>query len=297
MLSPEARRRHDTWRSLRTAGQTSHRSVADLRGDDALLPKLGREAEGVTSRPATGSPVPAEWVEPEGTEVDRVIQYHHGGGFVFGSVASHRRIAGHIARAARCRVLSVDYRLAPEHPYPAALDDAVSTYRWLGHVEPSATISLAGDSAGANLTLSTLIRLRDAGDKTPSAGILLSPLADLELSGATESATMATDILIDIDLLWRTAAMYAGDAPLGDPLVSPVNADLAGLPPILIQVGGHELLLDQIVRLARRIREHGGDISLEIYPLMQHTFQLCAGFMPEADDAIDHIGTFLKDQH
>jgi acetyl esterase/lipase len=295
MVSKAARRRHETWRRLRRAeaGGRHETLIAGLRAQDELLPRLGREATGVTVRPAAGSPVPCLWFEPDGADPDRLVQFHHGGGYAFGSPASHRVLAGHLAVAAGCPVVSVGYRLAPEHPFPAGRDDAVAVYSWLRRTYPAATIGFAGDSAGAGITLAALLRLRAEAAPLP-ATVVMSPWVDLQLTGDSLRDNATSDLLLDVADLRRLAAAYAGAADLASAELSPVNADLTGFPALLIQAGGDELLVDDARRLAARATAAGVPVHLEVFPKMQHAFQLSVGTMPEADEAIAEAGEFLR---
>lgn len=262
----------------------------------ALLDSFGQaapEGTAVTSVEAGG--VPAEWVVAPEADDDRVVLYLHGGGYSLGSLDSHRLLVANISRAAKARVLSVDYRLAPEHPYPAAVDDAVAAYRWLlGQGVNADRIVISGDSAGGGLTLATLLALRDAGDPLPAAAVPLSPWADLEGTGESMRTRAAVDLMIQPDRLKETADLYANGADLRHPQLSPVHGDYAGLPPLLIQVGDAEVLLDDATRVASIAKAAGVDVTLEVWDDMPHVFQSFVGLLPEADDAVERIGQFVR---
>jgi acetyl esterase/lipase len=262
----------------------------------ALLDSFGQaapEGTAVTSVKAGG--VPAEWVVDPEADDDRVVLYLHGGGYSLGSLDSHRLLVANISRAAKARVLSVDYRLAPEHPYPAAVDDAVAAYRWLlGQGVNADRIVISGDSAGGGLTLATLLALRDAGDPLPAAAVPLSPWADLEGTGESMRTRAAVDLMIQPDRLKETADLYANGADLRHPQLSPVHGDYAGLPPLLIQVGDAEVLLDDATRVASIAKAAGVDVTLEVWDDMPHVFQSFVGLLPEADDAVERIGQFVR---
>jgi acetyl esterase/lipase len=238
--------------------------------------------------------LPAEWITPPDYD-DRIILYLHGGAYTVGSCASHRGLVGHIAQAGRARLLLPEYRLAPEHPFPAALDDAVKVYRALldEGMTPESLV-LAGDSAGGGLTLSTLVALRDQGDPLPAAAVLISPWTDLAASGESIQSRAAKDPWLRADRVAQTAAHYHAHVDPRDPRVSPLYADLHGLPPLLIQVGDHEILLCDSTRLAERAEDAGVDVTLEVWEGMWHVWHIMVGWMPESQIAIDRIGRFVR---
>jgi epsilon-lactone hydrolase len=239
--------------------------------------------------------VPADWVCVDAPEPDRVVLYLHGGGYVMGSRTTHRGLAGRIARAARARVLLPDYRLAPEHPFPAALEDAVACWRWLvseGHA-PERMI-IAGDSAGGGLALATLLALKAAGDPLPACAIGLSPWTDLEGTGPTAEPGAVSDPMLTVEGLRSTGRQYAVD-DLRNPLAAPLHGDLAGLPPLLLQVGTREILLSDSTRLAEKARAAGVDVTLEIEDGLIHVWQMFPD-VPEAQRAVERIGRFI-DRH
>jgi acetyl esterase/lipase len=239
--------------------------------------------------------VPAEWVVAPGADARRVILYLHGGGYTIGSINTHRELAARLSRAAAARVLVIDYRLAPEHPHPAAVDDATAAYRWLlaNGVDP-ARIVVAGDSAGGGLTVATLVALRDAHTPLPAAGVCLSPWVDLEGSGESMTTKAAVDPMVQRDGLLKMAAAYLAGQDARTPLAAPLYANLSGLPPLLIQVGTAETLLDDSTRLAERARKAGVNVTLDPWEDMIHVFQAFATYLPEARQAIDRIGEFVK---
>ncbi|HVA77681.1 MAG TPA: alpha/beta hydrolase [Candidatus Binataceae bacterium] len=237
---------------------------------------------------------PAQWIEAPGAAADRVILYLHGGGYVVGSITTHRAMVARIARAAQARALLIDYRLAPEHPYPAALDDAVAAYRWLlGQGYRPGKIVIAGDSAGGGLTLATLLKLRDHGITLPAAGIGISPWTDLEGTGESVKTKAAIDPMVTQDNLASSAKMYFADHDPKDPLISQIYADFRGLPPLLIQVGESEILLDDATRVAARAKTAGVSVELETWPEMVHVWHVFAKILPEGQQAIDKIGKFV----
>jgi epsilon-lactone hydrolase len=204
---------------------------------------------------------------------------------------------GRVSRAAEVRVLGLDYRLAPEHPFPAAVDDAVSAYKWMlqQDLKPS-RIVLAGDSAGGGLVIATLVAIRDAKLPMPAAGVCLSPWTDMEGIGESMKTREQADPVVRREMLTQMAAAYLGNNDARTPLAAPLYADLKGLPPLLIQVGDAETLLDDSNRLAQKARAAGVQVKLEVWPEMIHVFQLFAGFLPEGQQAIDGLGKFIK-QH
>lgn len=236
--------------------------------------------------------VPADWVSAGGGESDRVILYLHGGAYVIGSRNTHRGLAGRIARASGARVLLPEYRLAPEHPFPAAVDDAVSCWRWLleqGH--KAERMAIAGDSAGGGLAMATLLALKAAGAPLPACAVGLSPWLDLEGTGPTAEPGAVDDPMLSRDGLLESGRQYAPANP-GDPLASPLNGDLAGLPPLLLQVGTREVLLSDSTRFAEKAQAAGVDVTLEVEEGLIHVWQMFPG-VPEADSAIERVGAFI----
>jgi acetyl esterase/lipase len=254
-------------------------------------------SEDVTCQPVDAAGVPAEWISAPGVDPDRVIFYLHGGGYAIGSINTHREMVSRLSGAAAARALSVGYRLAPEHPFPAAVEDATAAYRWLlsTGAEPSRII-IAGDSAGGGLTVATLVALRDAGDPLPAAAVCLSPWVDMEGLGDSMTSKADLDPMIQRETLLEGAKAYLGGADPRTPLAAPIHADLAGLPPMLIQVGTAETLLDDSVRLAARAKSAGVDVTLEPWDDMIHVWQFFAALLPEGRQAIDRIGEFVR-QH
>ena len=240
---------------------------------------------------------PALWLRTPGVSEDRTVLYLHGGGYAIGSARAYGDLASRIGRAAGARVLAPNYRLAPEHPFPAAVDDAVAAYRWLlvqgTHPEE---IVIAGDSAGGGLTLATLVALRDHGDPLPAAGVCESPWVDMEVTGASMDRKAAVDPLANREVMQQMADAYLGGADPRSPLAAPLHADFAGLPSLLIQVGTRETLLDDALRVAERAQAAGVDITLQEFDGMPHVWQLFASFLPEANDAIQSIGAFIRDK-
>lgn len=254
------------------------------------------DPEGVDFSPIRIGACAAEWSQSADARADRAVLYLHGGGYCSGSLRSHRTIAGGIARASGRRCLALGFRLAPEHPYPAALDDALAAWQYLRDAGLAAgNIALAGDSAGGGLSLALMQRLRAAGDPLPGCAWLVSPWVDLAMTGASLAEKDAVDPLIHAPYLQDLAEAYlAGHDPL-DPLVSPLYADLSGLPPVLVQVGSDETLLDDSVRIARRLGAAGVAVTLQVWPRMIHAFPLWAARLPEGRHALDAAARFLSE--
>ena len=239
--------------------------------------------------------VSAEWISTPGVAEDRVVMYLHGGGYMIGSMRTHRSPLSYLSRVSDARVLGLNYRLAPEHPFPAAVEDSVAAYRWLlaEGVSPR-RIAIGGDSCGGGLTIATLVALKYFGDPLPAAGISHSGWTDLAHTGDTFETKAEEDPLIDKEMLEGMAAAYLGDRSRTIPLASPYYADLQGLPPLLVQVGTAEVLLDDSLRLADRAKEAGVDVTLEVWDDMPHVWQAFASFLPEAREALDHCGQFVQ---
>ena len=241
--------------------------------------------------------VKAEWLSAPDADAGRAVLYLHGGGYVIGSISTHRALAARLSRASRARVLVIDYRLAPEHPHPAAVEDSVAAYRWmLGQGLTPRRIAVAGDSAGGGLTVATLVAIRDAKLPLPGGGACLSPWVDME--GIGESMTTKSDVdpIVQKAGLLQMAAAYLGGKAPRTPLAAPLYADLSGLPPLLIQVGTAETLLDDASRLAERARKAGVTVSYEPWESMIHVWHLFAPMLDEGQQAIDRIGEFVRKQ-
>ena len=241
--------------------------------------------------------IPCEWVLAPEADPDLRLLYLHGGGFVSGSGGFYLTLAAHLSAAAKCAVLLPDYRLAPEHRFPAGLEDCVSAHEWMiahgpSGPAPAKATFVAGDSAGGSLTLATLLALRDRGLTLPAGGIPLSPTTDLTL--ASESLRTVEDPIISARTMPVFRDMYLGETDPRDPLASPVFGDYRGIPPLLIQVGEHEMLRDDSLRVAEKARADGIQVNLEVWPGMFHVFQSHEPLLPEAREAIDHIAEFMR---
>ena len=271
-------------------------TVAQMRGSDAIMATMATEPTGVTYQEVDANGVSAMWVTPDGTtDINKVVMYLHGGGYVIGSIVSHARLVGHIAKAAGVRALNVDYRLAPEAPHPAAVTDAVTAYRWLLDQGIAADkIVIAGDSAGGGLTIATLLAIRDQGLAHPVAAVALSPWIDLEGTGESMTSRAHVDLMVDGPALKVMADLFLNGQSPHDPLAAPLHADFTGLPPIYIQVGDEETLLDDSSRLAELAGAAGVDVRIDVFPEMQHVFQMSVGNLPEADEAVAKIGDYIR---
>ena len=281
------------WTLLRRYPKQIEMPLSKARESDLLAEYLTSEPSGVTFSPARD--VDGLWAEVRGDGSDRAILYFFGGGYMVGTPATRRKTAGHLALAAGARVLVPNYRLAPEHPFPAAVEDAVRAYQWLLDQggEPSRTF-LAGDSAGGGLAVATAIALRDRHLPMCGGIVAISPWADLTCSGESMTSRAEVDIECTRAGLLDMAGTYLHGADPTQPLASPVLADLTGLPSLLCLVGGDEVLLDDSVRLVRNAGVAGIDATLSITAGMQHVFPIWAGSFPEADAAIGLIGNWVR---
>lgn len=279
------------------------RNAPAIDGADVLTMRKNMEAAvaavpppaGTTVTKVAANGVPAEWTVADGARDDAAIIYFHGGGYAMGSLNSHRGHCARLSRAARAHVLSVDYRLGPEHPHPAAVEDAVAAVRFVrkSGFAPGRT-AIAGDSAGGGLTLAALIALRDAGDPTPAAGLCISPWTDLAGTGDSIESKAAEDPMVRAaDLALMADAYLAGRDPK-TPLASPLYANLAGLPPLLLQVGSAEILLDDAVRVAERARAAGVEVELRVWPDMFHVWHAFADILPEGQQAVEEMAAFFE---
>ena len=279
------------------------RAAGAFDGDLMAMRKMMSRApaypqpEDISWEPVDASGVPAEWVIPRDGVPGRAIVYLHGGGYATGTVEGARALTSHLARATRARVLAVDYRLAPEHPFPAAVDDAVTAYRFAvsaGYAPESTAI--VGDSSGGGLALGTLIALGALGDPMPATAVCLCPWTDLTLSGPSLQANRDTDPMVSAATLSLMADAYLGETDRSSPTASPLFADLAGLPPLLLQVGSGELLLDDSKRFAERAEAAGIEVTLDVWEDTFHVWHSFADLLPEAREAIARIGAHVDRQ-
>jgi monoterpene epsilon-lactone hydrolase len=292
MPSAEAARAHEIWRQT-AATLSSKTALWEMRAGFERLWDQFVPPSDVTYTPVNAGGVRAEWVTPAGARQEQAILYLHGGGYVFGSI--HREMVARIAMTTGLRALLLDYRLAPEHPFPTALDDALAAYRWLlgeGHARRGLVV--AGDSAGGGLTVATLVAARCYGLPPAAAGVCLSPWTDLAMTGATLTTKADEDPIVSRPLLEQLATWYLGGADPRAPFASPLYADLTGLPPLLIQVGTAETLLDDARRLADRARAAGVQVTLREWEGMPHVWHFFGSFLPEARAAMEDMAAFLK---
>lgn len=275
---------------------------ARISGASGLSPGIPGK---VRVEPVDVSGISCEWISLEGSfgsaqdrsDAGRVLLYFHGGGYVLGGLDGHRDLAWRLAEASGLKVLLVDYRLAPENPFPAAVEDATACYRWLLDAGFRADhIMIGGDSAGGGLTVATLVNLKNLGLAQPSGAILMSPWVDLSVSGASVPTNETADCMLSRAALERFAELYLGDLDRKAPLASPLFADLSGLPPLLVHVGSTEVLRSDAEQLVDNIKQAGGDAVLEVWPDMPHVFQVFAARIPEGKDAIRKLGAFLNNR-
>jgi monoterpene epsilon-lactone hydrolase len=247
---------------------------------------------GVSRESVSADRVPCEWIIPRDSPADRALIYLHGGGFVYGQTPQHLQLGAYLAKKMGVRALMVDYRLAPEHPYPAALDDCVTSYRWLlkQGFHPQ-NIVVAGDSAGGNLTITSLMKLRDSGEPLPAAAACLSPVADL--TDRKHLPDGYQDPLLPLKAMRFYSESYVGHNDARNPLISPVFGSWRGLPPLLVHAGEDEILREDAVRIEGLAKAAGVDMRLEIYPRMWHVWQIFLD-LPQAVQSLDDIARFFN---
>ena len=282
---------------LRGEHRDSELTVGQRRARLDGAPRLLPPVEGATTEPLTVAGMRAAWLGRTGAPARPAVLYLHGGAYQLGSIASHGRLAAGLAMAAGARVLLPEYRLAPEHPHPAAVEDAVAAWRWLlDQGGDPGRLAIAGDSAGGGLAIATMVAARDAGLPLPSAAAVLSPWVDLEGLGESLRTRADLDPVLEASGVGREGAVYLGGLDPRTPLAAPMYADLHGMPPLLIHVGDHEILRDDAVRLAERARADGVEITLEVWPEMIHVWHYFAGLVPESTRALEEVGRFLADR-
>jgi monoterpene epsilon-lactone hydrolase len=270
-------------------------TIDEMRRGMESLTKLARLPSKTKVEKVSFNGISAEWICAKEAHEDRVILYLHGGGYNIGSLNTHRELAAHISMTSGAKVLLPNYRLAPEHPFPSALEDTTSAYRWL--LDTGLTgrnISIAGDSAGGALSIATSISLRDTGEPSPASIACISPWTDLEMSGNSIKTLAKIDPLLNLQLLKIMASNYIGDNDPCSPLISPIYADLRGISPLLIHVGSDEMLLDDSTRIAEKAKNAEVDVTLKIYDQMWHAWHLNVRLMPEAKNAIEELGSFIR---
>jgi phosphinothricin tripeptide acetyl hydrolase len=270
-------------------------TIAERRAQYERAEKVFPTPPDVKVERVSAPAAPAEWLRPAAAVAGRVVLYLHGGGYVIGSPRSHRHLAAAIASAAAASALLLDYRLAPEHPYPAAVDDATAAYRWLldQAIAPERVV-IAGDSAGGGLTVATLLALRDAGIPLPAGAVCISPWVDLTCGGGSYRTKADVDPIVRQAGVAEMAQAYLGNASPQAPLASPLFADLRGLPPLLIHVGSDEVLLDDAVQLAARAKAAGVETTIEVWERMIHVWHWFLPMLDEAQSAVEAIGRFTR---
>jgi epsilon-lactone hydrolase len=292
MASPQLQMAKDAMKAVLESGATTPQQLRVVFEQMAAGTPIPPD---IKSEKVSAGGVEAEWISAPNASADRAVLYLHGGGYVIGSINTHRDLMGRISRASGARVLGLNYRLAPEHPFPAAVDDSLAAYRWMlaQGLKPN-RIAVAGDSAGGGLTVATLVAIRDAKLPMPGAGVCLSPWVDLEGIGGTMTSKASVDPVVQREGLLGMAAAYLGGQNPRTPLAAPLYADLKGLPPLLIQVGEAETLLDDSNRLAANAKAADVQVKVEEWPEMIHVWQLFASFLPEGQQAIEVIGKFVN---
>ena len=290
MADPEIARIRDLIAAHpRPADLSERRRRLDMLAEQSVLPA------DVRVEPAAANGVAAEWTSTPGADPSRVLLFLHGGGYVSGSIASHRVMVAEAGRQAKARTLALAYRLAPEHPFPAALEDALAGYRFLLSSGINARhVVIGGDSAGGGMTIAAMVMLRDVGEALPGCAWCISPWVDLEMTGASIARKAAVDPLIQRSYLQELAAAYLNGGDPQNPLASPLRADLRGLPPLLIQCGADETLLDDSVRLAGAAGDAGVAVTLEVYPDMIHVWPLFHQQVAAGRRALAAAGQFIR---
>lgn len=294
MASKQSEAVRDHWRAMtETARANPDQTPEEVRERiEKYWPALTGEPGGVDYLEIEVAGLPALWAVPKGSAEDRVIFSVHGGGGVSGSIYTHRKLFGHLAKAAGARALLTEYR---EEHHPAPLEDTTAAYRWLLDQGIDARhIAVVGDSLGGGLSVSTMLRARELGLPTAAALLLMSPWVDMTVSNQTFDTNHDTERFFYKEVVGALAAMYLGAANPKDPLASPLYANLSGLPPTYIQVGGDETLLGDSLQFDENARKVGVDVQVEVFPDQLHTFQMAAGYSPESDDAIQKFAAWVR---
>jgi len=271
-------------------------TIAQIRAQDTSAGKfIGRPPKDVEVENININGIDAAWIRPSDADKTKTLLHIHGGGYVTGSVTSYLRMCILMAQTLKVNVLLPAYRLAPEHPFPAALEDVLKIYRWLlSHGYQSKDILISGDSAGGGLCVASVLALRDQGDAVPAAVICLSPWADLTMQGQSHVTKSKSEAMLNTETLREWALAYTNKENLGNPLVSPIFADFHDFPPLLIQVSGDEILLDDAVALAEKAKSAGVDVSLKVWDGLWHVWQVVGDAIPESKMAFEEIGQFAR---
>jgi epsilon-lactone hydrolase len=297
MASKQTEELNELYREWVAAMQANPEMPLDeLRHMFEQWPRITGEPGGVDYIETDAAGVSALWAAPKNCAQDRVLLCAHGGGYVAGSMYTHRKTYGHVAKAIGCRALIVDYRRAPESVHPGPVNDMARSYKWLldQGIRPN-HVALIGDSAGGGLAVTTILRAREQGLPLPAATMPLSPWLDMDATGETFETNAAKDLIVTREVIQIMASMFLGEGGnRQDPLANPLRADLRGFPPIYIQTGADETLLDDSLKLADLARRSGVDVTLEVVPEMQHVFQFLAGTAPEADAAIQRLSGWVR---
>lgn len=296
MASPQANAIKDLYLGwLQAMGNNPEMSLDDMRDLFDHWGDITAEPGGVDYVEVDAGGIDCMWALPKDCSEDRVLLCTHGGGYVVGSMYTHRKMFGHLAKAIGCKALIVDYRRAPEAPHPAQVDDSVSAYAWLLEqgIKPE-HICTTGDSAGGALSTTVLLGIRDKGLPLPAGAMPMSPWYDPAGTGETLKTNAEKDCLVKAEVLQGMAETFLGGASPEDPLANALHANLSGLPPIYIQVGGDETLLDDSLRFETKAKAAGVEVSVDVFPEMQHVFQFMAGRAPEADDAVSRMANWAK---
>ena len=287
------------WRTvLRTTFKNQKFSITEHRINGVKNSKfMGGIPKTMLAEKINIDEIHSEWLVPAGASHEKVILYLHGGGYVTGCIEDHRMLCGLLATATGVKVLIPEYRLAPENPFPAALDDALKIYQWLlAQGTSSANIIIAGDSAGGGLSVATVLALKDKNVSLPAAVLCLSPWVDLTLKNQSHITKAKVEALLRTDVLREWALCYTDESNLTNPLVSPIFADFHGFPPLLIQVGSEEILFGDSILLAEKAKADGADVTLKIWDGMWHVWQALGDLLPENKKTFEEIGQFVQNQ-
>ena len=294
MASPEF---YDLVKRMRSRPRPENQTIDQARTGFIAVSRNFKPDSDASFEAVDAAGVPVEWVATKASKSLPVILFFHGGGYCIGSAQTHRDLVSRLCTASGARALSVDYRLAPENPFPAAVDDGVAAYRWLrSQGIPARSIVIAGDSAGGGLALATLLALKEAGDELPAGGVCMSPVTDHAKEGESMRTKVDLDPMVHPTSSTAYSQMYLAGGDARAPLASPLYADLKGLPPLLILVGTWEVLLDDSTRFAEKAKASGVPVELEVWNEMIHIWPYFAAILPEGRQASERMGTFIK-QH
>lgn len=297
MASPELKDIVQMLRDRAKAGAENPPTLDERRAGTIAGGQAFEDLTGVGTESVNANSVSCEWVATADADPSRTIIYLHGGGYVVGSIVSHRGLAASVARSSKARVLSVDYRLAPEHKFPAPVEDVMSVYRWLlASGQDASKIALVGDSAGGGLAIAAMVAIKGAGLPMPGAGVCISPWVDMEALSDSYDSRAALDPMLTRAGILAFAKDYLGDADPKSPMASPIYADLSGLPPILIQVGTSEAIYDDSTWLRDHATKAGVDVTFEAWDDMVHVWHRYAPKLPEAQRAVDRLGEFVQEK-